>query len=437
MDKVSPKLFRGALKGAPPASVAPETALGKDLLTFASDLGARIRRGWSRYRYARAIFCDVASEALEACRPHAVLDPTDGLTSLIACGALPEQKEGLALPGRVEKAALTLYADADMFIDLNVWFAVPMTIHDHEYYAAWAPLLGESLEVRYKWKGKHIVGPDMALGSITPTAHRHLRPGDVGTLSPKDDCIHRVWHLDPPSLTLFASTRPADGLRGRTWHDAGIVFPYPLDPTVGLDLAKRLNALQALAWVNPSALPAALSALLPSVDSLGVLHLFSALGQYGVGRDVEEAAVMFTSRRDLHLGEAFAKWCAVEERWAEVNWSARLSVDAALAVALLLTGVSRSHLSHALRDVGWTLSDLANGVREAQEEHAFFAPFPELAFEVLPVLLEKPTDDAVLEFLRGSYGARAVASLEQDIIQLCQSLRTRPLLSPLLGTSAT
>ncbi|MGY8685922.1 hypothetical protein Q2941_50790 [Bradyrhizobium sp. UFLA05-153] len=407
-----------------------QQAAEADLLTYAASLARAIDHDWAARGHRSEDFAPLAQAALDRSQPHRAIDLDAALPRLAAAEALPVQIDAARVSGPLSKCSVTLFADDRLQVDLNVWFVAPMIVHDHNYHAAFALLRGQSYEERFTWDEAAQAPDGLATGTLSTDGRRWLSTGDIAALTPFEGCIHRVWHLDFPSVSLFVNTRARGGQAGRSFDESGLAFPYPLTPTLPIADMKRLHLYESALRNGIGDAMACLVAATEVAGPLTLFHMLQRLLSLASPADHWAHLGAVAEQRLPGLGARFAAYRAGQARWSAVDWTQRGTRDELIALAALMSAESPAALAEFLAQTPLrSLADLACALEGAQRRGCLAEPLPDLAFDVLPELLAGASDDAVRERLAQSFGAEVVAATGADIGSLLQRLRQSTLLA--------
>ena len=128
------------------------------------------------------------------------LEFQDYLNSL---GPLPRQSFARDEFGELP---FTLFQHEKFHLDIYVWNNNETSIHDHHFCGAFKLLAGQSLQVTYHFEEGRNVSPLVDVGTLTKISTRYLNQGDVQEIQLGEKFIHRVIHLDFPTVTFILRT---------------------------------------------------------------------------------------------------------------------------------------------------------------------------------------------------------------------------------------
>lgn len=250
-------------------------------------LGRRVDRAWDRAGRARSAFPDVAAEALAAA--GATVDVPAVVRALYAGGRLPTQR---ALDEAFGEPPLTVYRQADFFIELLFWHTGTTGVHEHRFSGAFMVAEGSSLETRYRFTETTAYGRGFALGQLELVAADVLARGTVRPIHPGRRLIHSVFHLGAPSATLVVRTPARRGVERE--------YRYPhvaLDPAARTPrTTKQLQLLDLCARTGWGDYVAAVCTGIAHADVLDSFHLVSRARLHLDGRRFAPVAAALRKR---------------------------------------------------------------------------------------------------------------------------------------------
>lgn len=111
---------------------------------------------------------------------------------------------------------VTLFNNGTFVIDVYFWMHVDTSIHSHSFSGAFKVLFGRSLHEKFKIKPTKICAPDVMKTEIERFETKLLEKDDTVEIFDGNRFIHRVIHLDSPTITLCIRTA-ADEKKAQ-WH---------------------------------------------------------------------------------------------------------------------------------------------------------------------------------------------------------------------------
>lgn len=134
---------------------------------------------------------------------------------------------------------ITLYRNEDFLIDIYVWSELDADTHDHNFVGAFGQLQGRSMEVYYDYTDiKKTEHEHLETGLLTINDKKVLNPGDKSPIYLYEKFIHKVWHLDKPTVTICVKSIKGERLVHHYTPD-GKRFTF--DPKMKNDLCLKIN----------------------------------------------------------------------------------------------------------------------------------------------------------------------------------------------------
>ncbi|MBF95144.1 MAG: hypothetical protein CMH58_08310 [Myxococcales bacterium] len=157
-------------------------------------------------------FSRIAAEQLECFLPKLRGFSLEDILS----AALTTKAEQLDVESHFGDPPITWFMGERFCIESYVWNDNSTSVHDHAFAGAWTTLVGQSLHRQYRFEADKKITPDFELGRLFLQKGERLVPGMVRQITPSDQFIHDLYHLDRPSITLIIRTCRLDHpLRGQ------------------------------------------------------------------------------------------------------------------------------------------------------------------------------------------------------------------------------
>ena len=187
-------------------------------------IGEDIERRWAARNYRRQYFEHIAAECLQVASFHRQFDEEEIISWVNRAASLPQQ---LDLRSNFGQPPLTVWRTDRFVVDLYFWVDTETSIHDHSFSGAFTNLTGQSLNCTYQFERGVQADEGVLLGSLLLDRAEHLKPGDICTITAGPKFIHRVWHLDCPTITLVPRTiTRRRGLWQYSYYPEGIAVRY-------------------------------------------------------------------------------------------------------------------------------------------------------------------------------------------------------------------
>jgi len=239
---------------------------------FFAELGNTVLRRWKRENFSLTKFPGIACAALEERPPARHLD----LPALIRDFLLTEEQP-LQTESGFGQPELVAYHHPRFYIQLLFWLDGTTDIHQHEFSGAFHVMAGSSIHAHYEFENARSVTPHLRVGDLRMNQIELLETGRTVPIISGQRCIHSLFHLDTPSITVVV----------RTQHDPGTgpQFNY-LPPHIALDPVfsdtlsmRRKQLLDVLEQTGDPAYSPLVLEMLADLDFERGLHVL----QHGMG----------------------------------------------------------------------------------------------------------------------------------------------------------
>jgi hypothetical protein len=188
---------------------------------YFKELGTTVLERWKRENFSLEKFPDIAREALEQQSPAEHVDLAACLREFLLKDDQPFQTEsGFGQP------ELVAYNHPRFYIQILFWLDGTTDIHQHEFSGAFHVMSGSSIHAHYVFENAQPVTPHFRVGDVRMTHIELLETGRTVPIISGQRCIHSLFHLDTPSVTVVVRTQNDPG--------TGPQFNY-LPPHIALD----------------------------------------------------------------------------------------------------------------------------------------------------------------------------------------------------------
>mgnify|MGYP000672268539 CR=1 FL=1 len=184
-------------------------------------LGRTVLERWQQQNFSLEAFPELARTAMEEAPPSENVDLEEMVQEFLANDNQPVQgQSGFGQP------ELIAFTDPRFYIQILFWMEGTTDIHQHEFSGAFHVMQGSSVHSEFEFEGAQPVTPHIRTGDLSLKQIELLETGRTVPINSGRDCIHSLFHLDTPSVTVVV----------RTHHDPGTgpQFNY-LPPHIGFD----------------------------------------------------------------------------------------------------------------------------------------------------------------------------------------------------------
>ncbi len=254
--------------------------------SFFEDLGRTVRTKWQSVNFSLPAFPAIAQATLEEHPPSEHLD----LPSLIQDFLLDDEQPTQSSSG-FGQPELIVHHDTRFYIQILFWLDGTTDIHQHSFSGAFHVVAGSSLHARYRFDNVRPVTAHFQLGDLQLIETRLLETGATVPITSGPGCVHSLFHLDTPSITVVIRTHCDPGSSPQ--------FTY-LPPHVALDpvqddalTLRRKQLLDALERTGAPEYPDLVRSMIERLDfERGFFILqnsFACLRELGVWDDIWES----------------------------------------------------------------------------------------------------------------------------------------------------
>jgi len=188
---------------------------------FFKELGRGVLEQWKRKNFSLESFPKIARAALDARPPADHVDPAALMRDFLLNDEQPFQTQsGFGQP------ELVVYDHPRVYIQVLFWLDGTTDIHQHEFSGAFHVMQGSSIHTHFEFENAQSITPHFRVGDVRMKQIELLETGRTVPIVSGRRCIHSLFHLDTPSVTVVV----------RTQHDPGTgpQFNY-LPPHIALD----------------------------------------------------------------------------------------------------------------------------------------------------------------------------------------------------------
>jgi hypothetical protein len=188
---------------------------------FFNELGRTVLERWKRANFSLDAFPEIARVALEERPPAEHVDvPTFIRDFLLSDEQSLQTQSGFGQP------ELVAFDHPRFYIQLLFWLDGTTDIHQHEFSGAFHVMHGSSIHAHYGFENGQSITPHFRVGEVQMKQIELLETGRTVPIVSGQRCIHSLFHLDTPSITVVVRTQNDPGTSPQ--------FNY-LPPHVALD----------------------------------------------------------------------------------------------------------------------------------------------------------------------------------------------------------
>ncbi|MGV3531150.1 MAG: hypothetical protein ACO1QR_02185 [Chthoniobacteraceae bacterium] len=174
--------------------------------SFFTELGRTVLARWKAVNFSLAAFPQIAQEALEERPPSENVDVSELIREFLLNDEQPFQTQsGFGQP------ELVVYDDPRFYIQILFWLEGTTDIHQHMFSGAFHVLQGSSIHSHFRFEDAQPISSHIQVGQLRMTDTQLLETGTTVQIVSGTDCIHALFHLDTPSLTVVVRTHTDPG----------------------------------------------------------------------------------------------------------------------------------------------------------------------------------------------------------------------------------
>lgn len=184
-------------------------------------LGRTVLERWRQRNFSLEAFPELARAAIDESPPSGSVDMDELVREFLFNDDQPFQSEsGFGQP------ELIAFNDTRFYIQILFWLEGTTEIHQHEFSGAFHVMHGSSVHSEFDFVGARSVTPYIRTGDLRVKRIELLETGRTIPITSGRECIHSLFHLDTPSVTVVI----------RTHHDPGTGPQYNyLPPHIAID----------------------------------------------------------------------------------------------------------------------------------------------------------------------------------------------------------
>ncbi len=189
--------------------------------SYFEKLGQTVLERWREQNFSLEVFPELTRIAIDEAPPSENVDIDEMIHEFLSNDEQPFQSEsGFGQP------ELIAFNDTRFYIQILFWLEGTTEIHQHEFSGAFHVMRGSSVHSEFDFLGARSVTPHIRIGDLKVKRIELLETGRTMPITSGRECIHSLFHLDTPSVTVVI----------RTHHDPGTGPQYNyLPPHIAID----------------------------------------------------------------------------------------------------------------------------------------------------------------------------------------------------------
>lgn len=239
---------------------------------YFAELGNSVYTRWKKANFSLEAFPGIAVKALQAKPASRHVDLGKLTRDFLLHDEQPHQSSsGFGQP------ELIVYDNPKFYIQALFWLDGTTDIHQHEFSGAFQVLEGSSIHSRYIFENAESITAHFRVGDLKLQETQLLERGDTVPIVSGRSCIHSLFHLETPSVTIVIRTQSDPG--------TGPQFTYlpphlAIDPVQGDFLTlRRKQLLDVLEHTASPEYPGLILKMIGTLDfERGFFTLQNAMG---------------------------------------------------------------------------------------------------------------------------------------------------------------
>lgn len=241
-------------------------------------LGQTILEQWQEHDLSLTAFPALTKAAMEKSPPSSNVDLEELIHEFLTNDNQPTQgHSGFGQP------ELIAFNHEHFYIQILFWMEGTTKIHQHGFSGAFHVMHGSSVHSEFEFLNQNAISPHLSTGDLRLKEINLLETGHTYAITSGQKCIHSLFHLDSPSVTVVI----------RTHHDSGTgpQLNY-LPPHIAIDplhdqplLQRRLQLLDVLDHIDAPDYTSRVNSMIQDADfetgSHTLMHTMLRLQELG------------------------------------------------------------------------------------------------------------------------------------------------------------
>lgn len=203
--------------------------------SYFEKLGRTVLERWRQQNFSLEAFPELARIAIDESPPSENVDLEEMVHEFLTNDEQPFQSQsGFGQP------ELVAFNHQRFYIQILFWLDGTTDIHQHEFSGAFHVMHGSSIHAEFDFVGARSVTPHLRIGDLRMKQIELLETGRTVPITSGRECIHSLFHLDTPSVTVVVRTHNDPG----TGPQYNYLPPHiAIDPLYADDLTMRRKQL--------------------------------------------------------------------------------------------------------------------------------------------------------------------------------------------------
>lgn len=201
--------------------------------------GDEILRRWRAAEFDERLFPELVPEVLGEADLHRGVS----LEALVDDVLFSEELPPAAVSKTFSDAGVCVYHDQRFVMEALTWLDASTAVHQHNFCGAFQVLAGSSLHTEYSFHPTRRINEQLSFGRLERGELTLLEAGAISPILAGDAFIHRLFHLERPSLSLVVRTVVQGASPQYAYAEPGIAFDPFKRPE---ELDQRIKMLRVL-----------------------------------------------------------------------------------------------------------------------------------------------------------------------------------------------
>ena len=189
--------------------------------SYFEKLGRTVLERWRQQNFSLEVFPELTRIAIDEAPPSENVNVDEMIREFLSDDDQPFQSQSSF--GQPE---LVAFNDSRFYIQILFWMEGTTQIHQHEFSGAFHVMQGSSVHSEFEFQDARSITPHIRVGDLRVKGIELLETGRTVPITSGRECIHSLFHLDSPSVTVVV----------RTHHDPGTGPQYNyLPPHLAVD----------------------------------------------------------------------------------------------------------------------------------------------------------------------------------------------------------
>lgn len=213
---------------------------------FFEALAEQIQEKWEFSLCNLEQFPEIATTALENLKYAMSLEELNQEIAswFLNSDSLPEQ---IQVHNTFGQPPITLFNNGKFLVEVYIWVNFDTAIHSHGFRGAFRLLHGQSLQEQFFPLTQESCCDDIKITKLGPAEIQLLFPGDITPIFPDEKLVHRLIHLQNPTVTLCVKTINEENLPQWSYFPNGLAIQKR---QISAEMIKQTYFTQYLLGIN-------------------------------------------------------------------------------------------------------------------------------------------------------------------------------------------